>query len=702
MTLRAGNVTYFVFAAADQSRIDVATVATEDVAYSDAPTAAAAYPQTLRVRFTLSQANATQPWPRVRPLAPGSLTFIPAPGSAAAPTPANATAANYANFPTIGTLVLDLMNTKGTPVLDRLLEISALPLVPDRIWYGSVNLTQDFLFQSLAALGQGDVLTGSQGAPIKKGTSDWTRHAVAGFLKGRYHPVVRPGATETDDDLSKVAEWPTVIVDPNTAQAELLITMATTAKPFDGLPRDLENPTNIPEDDPAHPHFGAVPARAVYQLLRSKMPYGDMVGATPGATGTGVAEKVLETATANNNVPKYYPVRFTRVWKPIEDRSVHFPSQVLVVRRNDVGNTLFCRQRLPIHGVFFLGLTAIQALAVDFSFGLENPGNDPAHDTTWLAGETANSWRSMGTKATVNYDLSAGIPHIVVRRRMGQEIIFDRGDRPTQEGLACTYFSLRRAVRALANNRIAGGRLNFEVFFRHGRIVNRNLTATRGLVRDALGGDATKILDGAPDPLGDVDLMAPSLRPVLEQFFPNPSTDPTLAASAACQPTKQLGWSSYYVWQSGTGVFAEPVTGCNFADAWLGRGGAGALVASALASGYALDPSQNLGETTAAFADRTVGDMLDGRLEPGAELQFWRLNSHFSTIKNRGVADANFIGHSPTFLKYQVDANGNRVGIVVIDQSGEQTCPTVQQGGNRKLKWSIFEPEAWIAANWVE
>src|SRR5438445_280451 len=100
MALRAGNPFYFLFSTADQA--SMTSLQVDDVPYAANPLLADPYPQSLRIRFSLSGGGGG---PKLQPLGPGLLTFRPdpAPGKAI-PTPAQTVVANYANWPTIGRL----------------------------------------------------------------------------------------------------------------------------------------------------------------------------------------------------------------------------------------------------------------------------------------------------------------------------------------------------------------------------------------------------------------------------------------------------------------------------------------------------------------------------------------------------------------------------------------------------------------------
>jgi hypothetical protein len=538
MPLRAGNVFYFLFNAESQKLIDATTLTAPDVAYEAAPAPGQPYPQSLRLQFKLTNPGKK---PQVRPLGPGQLEWLPDPGGTL-PEPAQAIPANIATWPINGTLKLTI---KDSEVARRMAELSGLPVVPNVLWYSKVRLTNDFLFTSLAALPKTPAPLGRKGS-VPTDRSDWINHAVASFLRGRYKPELVADADPAKDSLATVA-MPDVVAEAGAA--ELVITAALDANAFDGVDANFENPADIKRSDPAHPRNGAIPARVVYRALRAPAA-GVMADA---AVGLAIPDRTLEWDPQLG--PRYFPVRFTRVWQAIPDCSVHFPSQVVQAEWRPLG--IVKRQRLAAHGWLWISLPQAQVGAgTEFRLTVSNPSARPEREMLWLKGETKDAWMKAAENVPVDYDLAAGIPHIILRRRMGQEVVYDRRQRPTADGAACTYFSLRRFVRALVNNRIAGGRLNFESFW-PGRLPKvkerRNTAETRRLVEAALGKQAAnRVLDGRPDPWGDIGDSALSLIPVLEQFFPGIVPAQTIDGSTFRSPGNKysLGLAAYFVWQS--------------------------------------------------------------------------------------------------------------------------------------------------------
>jgi len=721
MALRSGNPFYFLFSPESQDAIDPSTIVVTDVPYSANPLVSDPYPQALRIQFSLKKDVKTAP--KLRPLGPGLLTFHfnPEPGKAP-PTPPEAIIDNYDKWPTVGRLRLNIHDDK---VIARIKAISGLPVAPSDIWYSSVRLTKNFLFQSLPKLPVKKVIAGGKES-FPPDTPDGLKQAVSGILNGKYYARLISGRIASGDSQSAV-EMPE-LAETGTGTFDFYITTGFARAPFDGEEKNYENPNSVTDNwEPAHPRNGIIPARLVYRNLRTHSS-GDMID---GDIGRPVPDAIL-ASSVRNGVPDYYPVRFTRIWKPKEDFSIHFPSQVVTAKHLPSGAEI--QQRLPAHGILFLALTRIESLAgTDFSISLTNPTQRRRHEMTWLKADVPDVWKLAGattpvtvTPPVANQSLQA-FPHIVLRRRMAQEIIYDRKSRPTGFGRACTFFSLRRTVRALVNNRIAGGRLNFEVYYdRRNRRIGTNSDVTRELVKDVLGTDAAKVLDGQPyhragesQPHGslaqdlEIGEQALKCREVLAVLFPE------LIQPQPGNPSHAIavGKASYLVWQSVYEQFQSSSTSDFFSNPWLAGGGAGALLALNFASRYTVSPGnnpedtvgRNPGETDQSFRDRIVKEMLSGNLKAGATLQFWDQFADLDAIRARSVPippppphGLVAQGHSPIFLEY-IGPPSSPTGIVVLDQTGETHCDRKGNGGAFILPWtSNHDPDAWIATNWTE
>lgn len=706
MPLRPGNPFYFLFSRDDQSSIDASSLVVTDIPFSADPLITDPYPQSLRIQFSLTSGGRT---PKLRPLGPGLVTFHfdPAPGLEP-PDPKDAVVENYDKWPTTGRLRLTFKDPK---VIERIRQITGQPVAPSDVWYSNVKITKNFLFETLPKLPIGKVIQDKKDS-VPPGTPEAVKQTVSGFLKGRLFARLISGAQSSGD--SQVT-WEMPELAPNaTGTFDFYITTGFAREPFDGEKADYENRNNLTSDwEPAHPHNGIMPARLIYRNLRTHS-LGNLIDAD---AGNPVPDRILAT---RSDVVEYYPVRFTRIWKPEEDCSVHFPSQVVTATRLVDGQKTV--QRLPAHGVLFLSMTPLENLGgARFSIQLANPGAKVEREMWWVDGGVANVWQDAALNAPVVVNpppatqTVQNIPHIQLRRRMGQEIIYDRKHRPTGFGAACTYFSLRRTVRALINNRIAGGRLNFEVYYVNNVVQGANKGATRTLVIDAIGSAAASVVfNGRPNHRAgenndaDIGVAALSLRPVLEKLFPD-FVEPQ-DGSFPTPPQTTEGKVAYALWQTLILQFQASGTRRLYADHLIGGGSPAALQQLNLASDYAVNPGQTTirqpGESDASFRSRLVDDMLAGNLQPGAPLQFWELFSDLEDIRNRRVPPPSDpktqqAGHSPIFLEYRGPA-GSPTGMAVLDQTGVQFCDRKGNAGLYILPWDGFDPQVWIAANWME
>jgi len=256
--------------------------------------------------------------------------------------------------------------------------------------------------------------------------------------------------------------------------------------------------------DPRHPRVGRIPARLVLRELRDKIIDGKPGGAFPDA--------VLRPP----NDLEYLIVRFTRIWKPEEEVSAYFPANTVEVGATDPTRHLFTGS-LPPHGIIHVPVKAGQ-VPPKITVKITGP-------MRWVDGAHPNGpWREIGGTSQFTFSLP-GTPHIQMRRRMTDEMAIEPADKT--EGPACTYYSLRRTVRALVNNRIAGGRLNFDR--------SRTSKAVSKLIDDAFGpansANAKASIVANNRPRTNVKDQ-PEIRRTHARLWPmirrcNPSTPPT-------------------------------------------------------------------------------------------------------------------------------------------------------------------------------
>lgn len=630
---------------------------------------------------------------QIRALLPGTILFLPdsaSPGIVPDPLVDSFTEADFPNWRTTGRI---LVTAADRSVKDLAALAPELLVIPNRIWYGPVQIPSAFLFDTLTSKLKKGIIRTAAGATIMPTNSAWGKHAIAAFLGGRHAPTMETANDPSKDDRIRCV-MPTVVVPPG-GDIKLTISCALAQKPQDAPDSQFEDPPPpVVREEPLHPRNGLVPAREVYRRLRQSMV------ADPADVRLGrLMDAVLIDWPA---APRFIPIAFTRTWSAVPNCSAFFPRQSVQLRS---AGAVLQDQSLPAHGIVYLCQMAPPA-------GQPTPPAPIVQVSLtgtmkWIAGGS-DSWRRPAGDAAIELDLEATPkPHFSVRLPMSEAIFSDR-TRPSPGGMSCTFLSLRRTVaRALVDNRIAGGRLNFGV--------NYSSPATRDIIQTAFAQTPAHVIprptvglvaDNRPDPLGNPNL-ALTLEPILRAFFSDSAVQwPGPGTSATVYDNGQM---VYRLWQSIIKSFQDNATRRNFSDDHIGRGAPGSMVAVGLAA-FHLDPTQNAGEADNAYFDRIVDLMLAG-LPPGALLQFWNRSSDFVDIKNRvvilkpdGTPDDDYFGygHSPLFVGYVQDAAGNAVGLRILDQFGESRAMVVGAAGSRRIEWHSARQEVWIAANWTE
>lgn len=669
------NAVRFLFSDNDLQKVNVASIQVEDV-LPGVP-AGSPVPGSMRLRFRQSDPGPVQ----IRPLLPGTIRFLvdpAAPGVIPDPETGSFTEADYAGWKTLGRILVTVADRAAEEIAGV---APVLPVKPNRVWYGPVRLPPGFLFETLTVGLRKAPIPASGGRTIRTTHADWRKYAIAEFLAGRYAPIVVTANDAAQDDRVRFV-MPTVEV-PADGNVELAITTALAQKPQDAPDTAFEDPAPpVGREEPLHPRNGLIPAREVYRRLR------------PHMVAEPAAVPLMDALLVDWPIgPLFFPIRFTRTAEPTDNCSAHFPRQTVSIRS---GPTLLHEERLPAHGVVFLRQAppAVgQPVPAPPSVQISLTGT-----MKWLLGG-GTSWRLPGQTVAVPIDLAAVAPqHVSVRLPMTQAIFSDRS-RPAPGGNRCTYLSLRRTVRTLVDNRIAGGRLNFGI--------HSTSATTRGIIQRAFAGTLAtvgRVAANAPNPDGDEGL-ASTLEPILQVFFPNDAPQQPIPGPPAAPTIYDEGEMVYRLWQSIIIAFQANLTQRNFSNAHIGRGAPGAMVAVGLAA-FHVDPVRNAGEGDSAYFDRIVGLMLAG-LQPGALLQFWNLDGDFLDLKNRSVpGGANpeiaEYGHSPLFVEYVRSAAGAVTGLRILDQYGESVVPVAGAAGVRRLRWDGSNQAIWIAVNWTE
>jgi len=714
----------FLFSEEDQQRIDLNSIQVEDVPYSNDPQSGQPYPQSLKLNFKINDPENGAP--EIWPLFPGNLTFI-ADAAASGILPRSSrvelTSSAYATWKKEGMVSISLLEKFSTLNSIRQTFDSHQVIFPKRIWYSPVVLPEKFVLQSLTNDLGSAPLTGAKLLKAKQ--------IISTFLSG---DSILKLSVKQSPDLDTVAKhtMPTVKMDAD-GNVELFISAAFYQNPLDEFDANFDHGINkITRDkrrlNPVHIRNGAVPARLVYRELQ--------------ATMVNTSGKLADAIFKNwPNAIGYIPFRFTRTWKPVPECSLHFPYQVLKINKSSATAANPILQRLPAHGVFYLKVEPGDDLSEGYFISLSNSTNNEKHTMSWLDGSVNDAWKIKAAKDTITISLTdqpspadlsiVKLPHIILRRSMAQEMLADviaGKDPPTLKDLsACTYFSLRRFMRAFIDHRICGGRL----------FGNSKWSVTKPLIEDVLG--AGYLADVFKRQGPDVNLSteeevsqhAVKLLGVFKAMFPGPTDQVVIGNPPNDAVIYTQGEMAYRLWQSDAVQFQENKTKRNFSIEHIGHGGPGAVVALGLASYTILkrdsdsyekfkddlagniNDSGNIDPITTDPAHRLNGNlyrMLDG-IKPGAILQFWHSASDFVTIKNRAVlphpnpSRGNYYkidyGHSPVFLGY-IPSTGNPTGIKVIDQTGISKCDIKDDAGIPRLHWLNDPEQLWLAANWNE
>jgi hypothetical protein len=676
-----------------------------DEPYAQAPAGAEARPQSLLLTGRV-RVGATGIPLRCRPLFPGRMMFRGT-GPGARPQPGDVAREAYPGWATEGVLMVDLLAGNGKAVSrDVLLRWSTMlasaleEATPTRMWYAPVRIPESFLFDALPLLAPRDAPPPGANGQLTQGH----RQRISEFLGGTWGPVMGPpsrtGGGIVDDPVS--APWMPRLVVAADLGVSLRITAATAVTPFDGTMAALEAAAevNVSRDHPAHPANATLPARLIYQTVAAA---GGLTQPLPASVGIGSRT--------------YRRVKVTRIWKPEPDCSVHFPAQAIVLKGADGSEA--ARQRLAAHGLLFHGFQPADA-ALAFTLTLTDMSATGSHPLRWLTGghvgdddSLGQAWQRTAAVAPVPVDLTgpAGV-HVIARLPMSRAVFAaDTQPFPAPGGLRCTYLSMRRADRALIDNRIAGGRLSFDG--------NATKRATSKLIDDAMaphrgrfflaledfrgkrtlpaGRLLTSVLvaNGNPGP-GEDEGRAAWFLPFWEAFFPDRMPAENVPGSFPRTEVMRRGKVAYLIWQSVGDRFADPHLTQNFPSNVIGRGGPGGLVVSGLADGFfAHPPIIEDRDLTPAERDAIVAPLISRTLTAGSVLQYWIDLDTFNSVRTRKAGF--FFGHSPIFLRVDPEA-GNPSGITVVDQNGMAVKVLRNVGGARQLGAA----QIWIAAEWNE
>jgi hypothetical protein len=296
----------FPFNRADCDAIgeQIVRLSVEEIPFESTATgipAPSAPPESLVICFSLPSPLKL---PQVRPIFPGQMAFILDPSlkdQLGKPEDfeidegGRLSDSTYENLPKRGMILV-----RATPRMAKALRDHAIPALgeaPLAAWYGPVELTREFLEESLLhptkGLKRGEIWPGISSRAIPPSDPDWARYALSGFLQGGYEAPLRTGEAE-DGSADDVARLPMPVVASSVAPYMLVITMAWRRSGGDG--RQEADPRN-----PADTSQEIVPTRLFLQHVRTHL--------VDGRDADPVADKVIGTSAQQGSKPFHDALR---------------------------------------------------------------------------------------------------------------------------------------------------------------------------------------------------------------------------------------------------------------------------------------------------------------------------------------------------------------------------------------------------------
>ncbi|WP_438019879.1 hypothetical protein WMF18_12775 [Sorangium sp. So ce315] len=655
----------FFLSAADQARVDPASVTVGDVPPGVVPDGYLYAPQALQINFRIKDPAAGAP--RLLPLFPGAVRWLAEPGTPGdLPEPAavDVTPAGVATWRTLGTLQVKVTQAAVEAGIRE--HGPGLEVQPNIAWYAPVQLSEQFLLTTLVGgLAKANIKSAS--AVIRPANAEWPKHAISRFLQGVYTPELRLGATAAADDVVAHA-MPTVVMAADGA-VTLTISIARTQPPQDGDAAQLDVlAPGLDRQHPLHPINGRMPARHAYRMLR------------PHLLGAAAADPLADLVLAPwPQARRYFAIKFTRTWQDVPNFSVLFPSRSAVILVEPAfSHTL----EIPAHGVVYVPQNPAEDVGAEPPMQLFTVNGPPS---TWMAGRP-DAWRVRSATTPIPL-ATAFATQVILRRPLREEILADPVF-PAPGGMRCTYMSLRRATRAFVDHRLTGGRLTHERASTSS-VTTGLMTAAWDAAHAALLTNNRPLPEASPGKARDLEKI---WRKVFPDTVPAWDVDGTGSLDRAVE--FDGGQMMYALWQTIESVLAANGTKRNFSNDHVGCGASGAIVAVGLAADYLVKPPHD--NPDPAVLDANVADMLSVPT-PGCVLQFWKRRDDYQRERERNGPPVDY-GHSPIFRTFMPPGPGGApTGIIVVDQfGGNSQCPFV--GG--RIKWGAHEQEIWIAAQW--
>ncbi len=578
---------------------------------------------------------------------------------------------------------------------------SNIKVFPNKVWYYPLDISLDYLENISSSL-----FSDVSYKFLKDNNFDVTSYYQSNrtffedsFLSGNLD--ITTSGNKSFEDL----EWLPQLVMAGDGSITIVITMAQHRPPQDTkISFDTYHNTseNITSDSIKYAGNALIPPRYVFNTYRGLINY---------------TENNCKVFQALKNSDPYFFLQFTRTAEKITNFSFFFPGQTIeIVPKNSSSNILPWRGRIPAHGLIFLyKKSLITSNTTNNTITISTPSHtSPSLEMSMLKG-SADCWKRPGkTDEDIDIDLSRGDEYVVLRLRMrdavflseenaknkvpGENMECKKENFVTQQSdgySACTYFSLRRVVRALVDNRIAGGRLNNKL--------NSTDNLTSVLIKDVLG---TKPKDYLINngPLASPYFKKPveknnlKLYSIMTALFPEQENG------------KKKGEKAYYIWQSSINKMCKKSNnneGLDLKDN-RGDGAAGAMVYLGLAK-YVIYPGTSYNYNEIASEVTAKKDY-----EKGALIQFWTDGRTYKDIRNgrsqKQIEDKGYslTGHS--MIMYENNkVTKNSVTNNLFYAVDHRNCVAIKysekESNTTLLKYRVndFDPiEIWIIAEWTE